>query len=320
MLLRIGNLRGVDLAIFEFDYDLPWQALFLTADGQVLGRFGGRDAETPGKYQTLRGLRHALAGALKSFPDARAPAPRKATFAEDYPAAARRPVNACIHCHHVHEFRRDQMQREGRWSLDEVWIYPQPENIGLSLDPEKGERVLRVQPQSAAEALGLKPGHSLVRIGDVTIASVADVQFALHKAPRQGKLAIVWNDGEAEKRGAIELHAGWRKTDVSWRWSLRSMSPNPSIIGDDLDLDSRKRLGLKAEQLAYRHMNFLTPTARHAGLMANDVIVGINDQMLAMNARQFETHLRLYFKVGDEVTLNVLRGKESIKVKMKLPE
>jgi S1-C subfamily serine protease len=120
--------------------------------------------------------------------------------------------------------------------------------------------------------------------------------------------------------GKLALPGDWRKTDVSWRWSLKSLAPNPSIIGDDLDADGRKRLGLTADQLAYRQMNSLTPTARHAGLQANDVIVGIDGKRLTMNARQFETHIRLYYRVGQEITLNVLRGKEAVKVKMKLSE
>jgi hypothetical protein len=44
VLLRIGNMRGLDLALFEFDYDLTWAALMFDSQGNVLGRFG---AATP---------------------------------------------------------------------------------------------------------------------------------------------------------------------------------------------------------------------------------------------------------------------------------
>src|SRR5205807_606743 len=143
----------------------------------------------------------------------------------------------------------------------------------------------------AAKA-GIKAKDVLRRINDRPIASIADVQFALHKAPKKGELALVWNDGADERKATIALPENWRRTDVSWRWSLKSLAPNPSIIGDDLDLEGRQKLGLDARQLAYRHMNFLTPTARHAGLQANDVIIGIDDQTMAMSARQFEMHIR----------------------------
>lgn len=247
-------------------------------------------------------------------------APRKPMRAEDYPAAETRPDNACIHCHHVYEFRRDALQRAGRWNLDEVWVYPQPDNIGLTLDAERGDRVAEVASKSAAARLGMKAKDVLRRVGEVPIASVADVQYALHKAPKKGEVTVAWLSGSQERKGTMLLAENWRQTDVSWRWSLKSMSPSPSIIGDDLDREERKKLGLDLRQLAYRHMNFLTPTARHAGLHANDVIIGIDDKPLAMTARQFEAHIRLNYRVGQEITLNVVRGKERVKVKLKLSE
>jgi hypothetical protein len=154
----------------------------------------------------------------------------------------------------------------------------------------------------------------------MSIASIADVQYALNKAPRRGNLTITWKHKNETRTDMLSLPDGWRKTDVSWRWSLKTMAPNPSIIGEDLEADARGRLGLKPEQLAYRHLNFLTPPARHAGLQANDVIIGIDDQSLSMTARQFETHIRLNHRAGEEITLNVLRGKERLKLKLRLPE
>jgi serine protease Do len=322
VLLRLGNMRGVDLSIFEVDFDLTWNALFLSPEGQVLGRFGGRDADTIAKYQTLPALKRSLQAAFDRHRHEKAakPTPRKPIFAEDYPAAAKRPDNACIHCHHVHEFRRDALQHAGKWSLDDVWIYPQPENIGLTLDADEGNRVIRVEPNSAAAKIGMRTKDAVRKIGATPIASVADVQAALQRAPKKGTLTLEWERDRKQMNATLSLIEGWRKTDVSWRWSLKSLSPNPGIIGDDLDVEARKALNLQPNQLAYRQMNFLTPAARHAGLQANDVIVGIGDEKLTMNARQFETHIRLYYRVGQEVMLNVLRGKEKVKVKLKLAE
>jgi hypothetical protein len=42
VLLEIDNMRGVNLNVFDFDYDLTWAALFLNSDQRVLGRFGDR--------------------------------------------------------------------------------------------------------------------------------------------------------------------------------------------------------------------------------------------------------------------------------------
>ncbi len=321
-MLRPGNMRGLDLSIFDFDFDLPWYAFFMTAEGQILGRFGGRDADTPGKYLSLPALRHSLDAALKRFRSSplEKPQERKPMRAEDYPAAAKRPANACIHCHHVHEFRRDFLQRQGRWSLDDVWVYPQPENIGLSLDVAQGNRVTQVQPKSPAAKAGLKAKDLLQSINNMPIASSADVQYALHMAPKRGEITLDWQSGTQVNKSVIALPENWRQTDVSWRWSLKSMSPSPGIVGDDLTAEERVQLGLDSRQLAYRHMNFLPPAARHAGLRTNDIILGIDDKPFFMTARQFEAYLRLYHRVGQEVTLNVLRGGERMRFRLKLPE
>ena len=220
----------------------------------------------------------------------------------------------------MYEFRRDALQRANRWSLDDVWVYPQPEKIGLTLDVTQGDRIAQVLPKSPAARVGLKAKDVLRRINDTPIASSADVQYALHQAPRHGAITLVWQSGSQVVKSLMPLPDNWRQTDVSWRWSLKSMSPSPGVVGDDLGADERAKLGLDPRQLAYRHMNFLPPAARHAGLQTNDVIVGIDDQPLFMTARQFETHLRLHHRVGQEITLNVVRGKDRMKMKLKLPE
>src|SRR5262249_9854345 len=106
-------MRGVDLRRFDFDHDLTWAGFFLSPRGNVLGRFGGRDASSPDKYLTLKGLKHAMALAL-SFARQNATGMRPAAEApagvehvELFPAAARLKANACIHCHQVYDFRRD---------------------------------------------------------------------------------------------------------------------------------------------------------------------------------------------------------------------
>ena len=69
--------------------------------------------------------------------------------------------------------------------------------------------------------------------------------------------------GKELKKGTLSLERDWKKTDVSWRWSLKSLSPNPSIIGDDLDLDGRKRLGLERRYVDVpRHAFVVQPLAR----------------------------------------------------------
>ena len=147
-------MRGVNLDVFAFDHDLTWAAFFLNADETVYGRFGGRDGESPDKYLTLSGLKHAMRAALAAHakePKAKPTAePKPARAVEQYAAAGRLKPSACIHCHQVYDFRREDRQAAKKWSLDEVWVYPLPENVGLTVEPDQGDRIKSVQAKSPA--------------------------------------------------------------------------------------------------------------------------------------------------------------------------
>src|SRR5436305_14817408 len=111
-------MRGVDLDLFDFDYDLTWMAFFLGSDARVLGRYGGRDADAPEGRVSRAGRRYAMAAALEAHQrgaGARPPAQAPRT-AEQLPAAARLPQTACIRCHQVYDLRRESLQMSGKWS------------------------------------------------------------------------------------------------------------------------------------------------------------------------------------------------------------
>src|SRR5262249_12136643 len=142
------------------------------------------------------GLRYALAEALARHRRApREPAPPAAPpprTAEQYPAARRLGESACIHCHHVNEVRREAARDAGTWRPEEVGAYPPPENVGLTLDKGQGDRVRAVHPHSAAARAGLRAGDRLRGLGGAAVASFGDVQYALHRAPPRGILAVTW--------------------------------------------------------------------------------------------------------------------------------
>jgi serine protease Do len=321
ILVRLTNMRGLDLNLFDVDYDLNWHGLVVTPERAVLARFGGRDADTPGKHHSLAGLRYTLTKALERFERDNSPLPRvrgRGAFAEEYPAAGRLGSRSCIHCHHVREFQREQKRQAGTWTVADEWVYPEPAALGLTLDIEQGDRVAAVRPGLTAAAAGLKPGDVLRTVNGAPVASIMDVQHALHQAPARGKLSVTWQrDGQAH-RGVIDLPDGWRRSDVSWRWSLKSLPPGPQVSGDDLSDSERRKLGIGPAQLAFRQNGFVPRAAQQAGLRVNDVVVGIDGRPLEMNARQFEAHVRLHFQVGQTVRYDVLRGGQRLSVPIKL--
>jgi S1-C subfamily serine protease len=229
------------------------------------------------------------------------------------------PERACIHCHQVYDFRREALQAAGRWGLDELWVYPLPENVGLTLEVDRGDAIARVAADSPAGRLGLRPGDRLTAVAGRPVASFADVQYALHRAPARGPLEVAWQRQGREMTGNMALPEGWRKTDISWRWSLRGLDPAPWVQGPDLTTAEKKALGLGPRRLAFRQGAFVSEPARQAGIRQDDVIVGVDGKALEMTARQFGAYVRLNYQVGDRVTYNLLRAGRPLDVPLRLP-
>jgi serine protease Do len=314
-------MRGVNLSVFDFDYDLTWAAFFLSPEEEVYGRYGGRDARSPDSLMSLAGLRHAMSAALAAHrraakTDLRPGQPSRT--ADQYPAAQRRPADSCIHCHHVYDFRRESLQAQGKWRLEELWVYPEPAKVGLTLDLDEGERVQAVARDSAADHAGLRAGDRLLSVNGVTVAALADVQFGLHRAGDSGEIPVAWLRAGKTMRGLLRVGPGWRKTDISWRWSLRGLEPSSWVHGEDLTASEKMKLGLPEQQLAFYEGNFVSAPARQAGIRQNDVILGVDGKRLEMTAQQFEAYIKLNYKVGDRLTYNILRAGQRVDVPMTL--
>lgn len=306
MLLRLTNMRGLDLAVFDFDHDLAWTALMLNPQGKVLGRYGN-----PGKGKErghdLDGLRFAMTETLRRF-DPRAtgriePGPR----VEEYSGAARFGARACFHCHHVRELQREEALAHKAWSPRWEWRHPPPETIGIYLDRKRGNRVVEVARPSPAARSGLKAGDDLVTVNGVPIAAAADLRFALDRGPFTGAVSLSFRRGDSLRTSTIQLPEGWKEHDVSWRWSLRMLKPDPPVRGDDLEAEERRMLGLPADGLAFRQWPFVGRAAQQAGIQAGDVIVGFDGKSPPWSARRFEAYLRMYRRPGDRLVLQVLR-------------
>jgi len=321
--VRILNMRGVDLNVFEFDYDLTWSAFFLNAEEKIYGRFGGRDAVSADKYLTLSGLKNAMRAALAAHrrePIARpAVVSRPAVSVEQYPAVTQLKANACVHCHQVYDFRRQGSRTAGKWRLDDAWVYPLPEKLGFTLDPDSGQRLASVAADSAAARAGLEAGDLLTRIHGRPVASFADAQYALHHAPAEGTITVSWQHAGQLRAGTLELTPGWRKTDISWRASMWGLEPAPCVHGKDLTAAEKKALGLAENHLAFRQGRFVPVAARMAGIQENDIILGIDDRDLELTMLQFNAYVRLNYKVGERITFTVLRNGERLKLPMTLP-
>jgi serine protease Do len=319
VLVEFRNMRGVNLEVFDFDFDLTWAGFFLNSDERVLGRFGGRLPDDADRYKTLDGLRVAMEAALRRHkqapPTGKGPAVPARTV-EQYPSAASIPPKTCFHCHYVYDHRRESLQSTGKWTRDEVWVYPLPENLGWTVAPKHGNKIEAVT--GLAQAAGMEPGDLLQEINDMPVASFADVQYALHKAPVAGAIPVQWLRGDKTLQAVLKPGKDWKHTDVSWRRSLEGLEPASGLHGQNLTADEKKDLGLATKALAFRQGNFLTKQARQAGILVNDIVIGLDGKRLELTVRQFDAYVRLNYAKGDTVVVEVLRQGKRLELKMKL--
>src|SRR5207253_40133 len=131
---------------------------------------------------------YAMQAALEAHHKNTDDSPRKVRpqRVEDYGRGRR--MGGCIHCHQVAEIQRDVARGEGTWKREDRWVYPLPENVGLTLEVDRGNRVKAVTPESPAAKAGMQTGDTLKTLNGYSVASFADAQFALHKASAKGQI------------------------------------------------------------------------------------------------------------------------------------
>jgi membrane-associated protease RseP (regulator of RpoE activity) len=317
----LAEIDSSDLNLFTFDYDLTMMVFFLTADEQILGRYGGRDSSGPDSRQSLAGLRYSMQAALLSHQQAK---PANATeredprFVRDFRAARSR--NRCTHCHEVKELANDEIERSGKWSRDLLWRYPLPDNLGLFLEVDRGNVVEQVEPDSPAAEVGLKKGDVLQTLDGLPVNSLGDAQFALDSAPKSGKIEVSWRRDGNSLVGILSLPDGWRRGDISWRPSMMHMIPSARLYGRDLKPEERKQYGLSDKQLAFWQKRPIHKQAQAAGIQENDIILGFDGKQLKMDAYDFLKYVRQNYVVGEQVIINLIRDGNRLNLPMTLQE
>jgi membrane-associated protease RseP (regulator of RpoE activity) len=317
--VRLLRITGVDLHLFDFDHDLTWMAFFLSPDEKIYGRYGGRDASGPDTRNTLAGLKFAMQAALIAHEHGDKGQPKEAAepfYIERVPRALN--FRGCIHCHQTKEIRRDDLIAVGKWKRGDIWVYPLPENVGITLEKDRENRVRSVAGASPAQRAGIQPGDVLQQINGYSVNSFADAQYALHKAPTNGQIPISWlHDGKATKAD-LTVADGWRKTNLTWRPSMLDLLPSLTLFGPDLDAKEKKRLGLSEKNLAFRQEKPVHSEARAMGVEENDIIIGIDNLRLEMTMREFLGYVRRNYLIGDRAALNIIRNGKRLELPIKL--
>ena len=333
--VRVINANALDLALFQFDYDLSFSTLFFNGDGTVYGRYGSWTHQKNPQDKTTAGYKRALEAALalhRNYPNNKAalagkqgvPAPFKTSV--EIPALAAKykttldwegkVVQSCVHCHMVGEALRASY-RDQKKPIPTELIYPMPapETIGLTLAPEAAARVASVAAGSIAARAGLLAGDDIVSLGGQPLISIADFSWALQRAPESGPLAATVRRAGGEKTLSLTLPADWRShSDISKRvgtWSMRAMTSGGLSL-EDLPDAARTERGLAPEGMA-----LLVKTvgqygkhaaAKNAGFQKDDIIVELDGLTTRLTEGQLMGHLLQKRTAGEKVPATVLRG------------
>ncbi|MBI3465369.1 MAG: PDZ domain-containing protein, partial [Planctomycetes bacterium] len=201
-----------------------------------------------------------------------------------------------------------------------IWEYPLPENIGLTMDLDDGQRVQSIKPHSPAARAGLQPGDQLVTLNGQRLISQADIQWVLHQSPVETQLAAtVRRDGTMTQK-TIAMNGPWKESDLTWRASS-GPGLRYGLWALPLADAEKKQRDIPADSLALRVSKLHAPRAaklKDAGLREGDVIVAVDGNSTAISESQFLASLRLDHPPDGSVTFTVLRNgrREDLKIPM----
>jgi S1-C subfamily serine protease len=195
-----------------------------------------------------------------------------------------------------------------------LYPYPDPQVLGLRMDPAEKATVRRVEPGSIAARAGLRPGDAIETLAGQPLLSIADLQWVLHNTGTRADLAAQVRRGDALLDVTLSLPEGWRHADLSWRvttWDLRRMALGGLRL-DDLTDAERTEAGLPHDTLALRvrHAGEFGEhaVAKNAGVQKGDIIVAYDGQTGRLGESDLIAHALTRRRPGDLVQLTVLRG------------
>ena len=255
--VRVVQANGMDLGLFQFDYDQSFAAFLMNGDKTIYGHYGTRSHQTQSENDvSLEGFAEALEAGLdvhagypgnkselagkqpQSQPRYGTPEqfPRLTSYASklDYEGKV---AASCIHCHQVGESLHTVLRDDGKpIPTQQLFPYPHPKILGFVMDPKQRATILRVDADSLAEKNGFRAGDKILSIKGQSILSTGDIQWVLHNAADEEQLPVSIERGGRPKQLALTLAPGWRtRGDISSRttsWALRRMTTGGMQLED----------------------------------------------------------------------------------------
>ena len=347
--VRMVQGNGMDLSLFQFDYDLTFAAFFMNADKTIYGRFGTRaDFEDATKDISIESFKGALEAALelhKGYPENKAalaaktgPEPIKKT-PEAFPALLRytstldfnsRINQQCIHCHQIGEAQREIHWYDRKPVPDKVlYPFPMPDVLGLNFSPKHRAKISKVTSGSSAEKDGFRRADEILTLDGQPIISIADVQWVLHRVSENSTLPATVNRHGEEINLTLTLKSGWRKgSDISWRTTtgeLRLVALGGMVL-EDLSDAERQRNGIGETEMALRVGNIRRgdrrsggqTNAEKAGIRRADIITAYGERTHRLSESGIIGYVLQEQPQAKALPIKLLRNGEQIEVELSL--
>lgn len=327
-------MNGVDLSLFDFDYDLTWMGFFMNPDERIYSRYGGRAEEDAMTLLSPAGLKRNMQAVMDvhrrwlANPEP-APPPRNSTSIDDLPLAQdviqrwkrENKTNECFHCHNVNDYRMRQQIAGKTFDPAYAFAYPPPHTLGFHIDRLDSTRVQDVADSSPAAQAGLQANDRITQVSEMAILSVGDLLYALNAAPPEGDLplAVTRANGETAKL-TVKLAKGWRQHDISWRAKLFNLQPEPGVWAPEITDERRRELNLPGDALALEARYIHKPWAQNSGLRNGDIIIASNGDTTRRKTNEWQMEVRLHCEPGSNLVLTVLRNGERKEITIPLPK
>jgi hypothetical protein len=347
--VRMVQGNGMNLSLFQFDYDLTFAAFFVNADKTIYGRFGTRaEYENAAKDISIEGFKQALQAALdlhEGYPENKAvlaaktgPEPIQKT-PEAFPALLRytstldfnsRINQQCIHCHQIGEAQREIHWYDRKPIPDAIlYPFPMPDVLGLQFSPKHRAKISKIVSGSSAETDGFRRADEILTLDGQPMISIADVQWVLHRAPENTTLPATVNRHGEEVNLTLTLKPGWRKgSDISWRTTtgeLRLVALGGMRL-EDLSDAERQRNGIGETEMALRVENIRRgdrrsggqSNAQRAGIRRGDIVVAYGDRTNRLTESGIIAYVLQEQPQAKALPVKLLRNGEQLKVELSL--
>jgi len=319
--VRVVQMKGVDVSLFQFNWNVMLYAVFMNADGTIYARYGSPDPKalsTAAFRGTMERVLEAHAKEDRSAFKGKRGEPLPWATPEAMPVLAARfkdagaPPKSCIHCHHVWVGLIQSTVADGKTMPAQfIWPYPKPESLGLSLDLADPRRVTAVADGSAAAKAGAKPEDAIERAGGQAILTMQDLEWVLHHAPDKGELAVDVRRGSESVSLRVELAEGWRRSARRGVFGVVGFGMRLQA----LTADERAKAGIAEGRMALRASNVggRGPAAA-AGFRNGDVIVSVEGRTDAWEDDQLVAFVRMNYAKGAKVKFEVRRSGETVEI------